>query len=208
MADERTTTPVDVITRYCRYSGSVLTRGFRLADVLSDQNTGILEMYRTLTAMPGRGSREVRWKEVALRKDDILLVIPKGDYEAPVRRRNCYVKKHRYGAMIAIPGFVLSGVVHFSSHATPVTLLDENSPLPAFLGLTDVTVHGSVYELLPSQCRVAIIRRRAIESVQLTDQPLTDYETLSREEQQSLPASCASGIRPADEAQTDGPMPV
>lgn len=183
MPDEQAITPVDVITRHCRYTGSVATRGFRLSDLLSDSRTSILEMRAALSTLAGDRSRDVRWKEVSVKKDRILLVIPKGSYEAPVRRRNYYQKKHHYGAMIVLPGCVLSGIVQVPSRATALTLLDETGPLPSFIGVTDVTVHGSVHDLLPSRCDVVILRRQAIESIQLTDQPLSRQEQVAGEQE-------------------------
>lgn len=187
MADERAVTPIDVITLYGRYSGSVVTRGYRLSDILSDQNSAVLDMWETLTTLAGDSSREVRWKEVVLRKNDILMVIPKGNHEAPIRRRNYHQKKHRYGAMIALPGCILSGIVHLSARATAVSVLDQNSPFPAFIGVTDVTIHGSTHGLLPPQCNVAIIRRQAIESIQLTAAPLPSLQTTPKQETSLVP---------------------
>ncbi len=174
MIDEQALAAVDVITQSCRYRGFVPTRGQRLSEVLGDPNSGVLRMTETLTTVAGSSSSDVRWQDVSLRKDDILLVIPTGDHEAPARRRNHYVKKHRYGAMIVLPGFVISGIVYLSSRVSVVTMLDASSSLPSFLGLTDVTVHRSGDGLLPAQCDVAIVRRPAIEAIELTDQPVGD----------------------------------
>ncbi len=174
MIDEQALAAVDVITQSCRYRGFVPTRGQRLSEVLGDPNSGVLRMTETLTTVAGSSSSDVRWKDVSVRKDDILLVIPTGDHEAPARRRNHYVKKHRYGAMIVLPGFVISGIVYLSSRVSVVTMLDESSSLPSFLGLTDVTVHRSGDGLLRAQYDVAIVRRPAIEAIELTDQPVGD----------------------------------
>jgi hypothetical protein len=107
-----------------------------------------------------------------LKKKDLLLVIPRGSHEAPIRRRNNYQKKERYGAVIALPGLVISGIVHLPPRASPWILLDKNAALPRFFGLTDVTIHSSIHRSAPAQCQTAILQRDAIESMQLTDKPL------------------------------------
>ena len=191
MAKEQTNATVDIVTRDSRHTGSVPSRGYRLSDVLNDPGTDVLEMHDVLTTMQGSLAKEVRWKELCLRKDRILLVVPKGEYEAPARRCNLYVKKNRYGAMIAIPGYVLSGIVHLPRRATAMSLLGESSQLPPFVGITNVTVQSAVNDLLCTQYNVAIVRRKAIESVQLTNQPLADQETSAKQEETSHPASCS-----------------
>ena len=190
MPGDQEITPVEVITRHCRYTGSLATRGHRVSDVLGDSNTQILEMRETLTRVVGTGSTDVRWKQVYLKKDRILMVIPKGSYEAPSRRCNKYVDKPRYGAMVIIPGNVLSGILHLPPRATPLMLLDEDSTLPRFMGMTDVTMHNSIHGVGGSHFDVVILRRLSIESVQLTSQPLPKQEVQSgTAEQEALSPS-------------------
>lgn len=176
MPGDQEITAVEVITRNCRYTGLVPTQGYRVSDILSDPSTDMLEMRETLTSVVAGRPTEVRWKQLVLKKDRILLVIPRGGYEAPTRRRNRYVEKHRYGAMIVLPGHVLSGIVHLPPRTTPLMLLDEESSLPTFMGVTGVTVHSSIRGLGASRLEVAIVRRSSIESVQLTAQPLPKRE--------------------------------
>ena len=169
-------TPVEVITQDCRYAGSLATRGQRVSDVLSDSTTEVLEMRETLTSVVGACSTDVRWKQVFLKKDRILMVVPKGNYEAPSRRRDRYVAKPRYGAMVILPGNVLSGILYLPPRSNPLMLLGKESPLPKFMGMTDVTIHNSVHGFETSHFDVVIVRRFAIESVQLTAQPLPKQE--------------------------------
>jgi len=190
MATELTNATVDIVTRDCRHAGSVPSHGYRLSDVLNNPGTDVLEMHDVLTTTQGSLSKEIRWKELCLRKDRILLVIPKGKYEAPARRCNLYMKKNRYGAMIAIPGCILSGIVHLPRRATAMSLLGDSSPLPPFIGITDVTVQSASNDLLSTHYNVAIVRRRAIEAVQLTHRPLADQETSVNLEETSLSEPC------------------
>jgi len=176
MPSDRMMTPVEIITRHCRYTGLLSTRGQRVSDILSAANTDILEMHETLTGIVGTSSTDVRWRQIYLKKKQILLVIPKGEYEAPARRSDRYVEKPRYGAMVILPGTVLSGILHLPPRTTPLMLLDESVSLPGFMGMTDVTVHNSVHGLGASQFEVVILRRLSIESVQLTAQPLPKKE--------------------------------
>ncbi len=172
MSDEQTTTEVDLITQHHHYSGLVLTRGLRLADVLSDARLGVLEIQEAVLRTEGVRPAELRCGQVFLKKRDLLLVLPKGSYEAPVRRCNYYQKKERYGAVVAMPGLLLSGVLHLPARANPWMLLDEDSGMAPFFGMTDVTVHGSIHRFAPSECDTAILRRGSIQALQLTEKPL------------------------------------
>jgi hypothetical protein len=176
MPSDQMMTPVEIITQHCRYTGLLSTRGQRVSDILGDVNSEILEMHETLTGIVGARSTDVRWRQVYLKKKQILLVIPKGEYEAPARRCDRYVEKPRYGAMVILPGTVLSGILHLPPRTTPLMLLDKGASLPSFMGMTEVTVHNSVHGLGASHFDVVILRRLSIESVQLTAQPLPKKE--------------------------------
>jgi hypothetical protein len=172
MSGNQMMTPVEVITRHCRYTGSLSTRGQRVSDILGDANTDVLEMHETLTGIVGAHTADARWRRLYLRKEQILLVIPKGEYEAPTHRCARYVDKPRYGAMLILPGTVMSGILHLPPRTAALTLLDEHAPLPNFMGITDVTVHNSIHGLGSSQFDVVIFRRLSIEALQLTAQPI------------------------------------
>lgn len=172
MTDQPETAAVDAITHYHRYSGRMVTRGFRIADVLNDSNSDLIEMHGVSTTAKAAVAREVRYDQVFLNKRHLLLVVPTGDYEAPMARRNKYVEKERYGAMIAVPGYTFTGILHLPIRSDAVTILGENTSLPAFLGLTGASVHVSLHEFLRPQCDVLILRRHAIESIQMTLMPL------------------------------------
>jgi hypothetical protein len=174
MPGEQAATPVDVITHHHHYSGLVRTEGVRLADILSDCRLEVLEMHETVLRTEGVRSAELRCGQILLKKKELLLAIPKGSYEAPVRRHNNYQKKERYGAVITMPGLLLSGVVHLPPRATPWMLLDDQAGLPRFFGVTNVTVHGSIHRFTPSQCDTVILHRELIEGVQLTERPLPE----------------------------------
>ena len=173
LQSEQKTTTVDAITLHHHYSGSMVTAGVRLSDVLSDGNLEVVEMRDVTIRSGGARSSELRCEELFLRKIDLLMVIPTGRHEAPTRRRNNYQKKDRFGAVIVMPGLIVSGIIHLPSRAT-VRMLFDDSGLSRFVGLTEVTVHSSTFGLTPSQCPTAIIRRWNIESVQLTARPLPE----------------------------------
>ena len=178
---DQATTLVDVITQHCRYTGSVENRGYRIADILSDPSSDILEMREARVNTGGAAGTDVRCKQILLKKSRILLVIPKGTYEAPIHRLHRYVEKDRYGAMIVLPGYILSGIVHLPARTLPWVILDKDTTLPSFIGVTDVTVHSAVHGFAPLQCDVAIVRRQSIESVQLAAKPLQKSEGISGE---------------------------
>jgi hypothetical protein len=174
MSDERATTEVDVLTDHHHYSGRLVHREVRLADILSDARFEVMELSDVVLRTEGVRSMELRCGHVLLKKQDVLLAIPRGSYEAPIRRRNNYQKRDRYAALIAVPGIVFSGVIYLPPRLDPRLILDENSGLPRFFGLTNVTVHGSIRRFAPSKCDTVIVRRGAIESVQLAPKPLPD----------------------------------
>lgn len=182
MQTEQAATPVDVITQHHHYSGLVVTRGVRVADILSDSRTDVLEMHDTVLRAEGVRPMELRCGEVLLKKNDFLLVIPKGTHEAPVRRRNNYQKKDRYGALITMPGLVLSGVIYLPPRATPWFLLDKNTGLTRFFGMTGVTVLNSIHRFTPSQSDTVILHRDWIQAVQLTERPLPQKEAADEDD--------------------------
>lgn len=179
MNSEKATMQADVITRDCWYAGEVANQGFRLADVLNEATTDILKMYETVTGIVGCEAANVRWKEVLLRKRNILMALPKGSHEAPIRRQNNFLDKNRYGAMIVLPGHVLSGIVYLPSRGNPLMLMEEASTLSSFIAVTDVTIHNSIHGFGSSHLKVAIIQRSFIESVQLTPKQLSKQEAVA-----------------------------
>ena len=190
MPGDQEFTPVEVITQHCRYTGSLATRGERVSDILSDSSTDVIEIHETLTNVVGAGATDVRWKQLFLKKEQILMVVPKGSYEAPLRRSYLYVEKPRYGAMVILPGTVLSGILHLPDRANPLMLLNEHSSLAGFVGMTGVTVHNSVHDLGEGGFEVVILRRLAIESLQLTARPIPRQEAVDgTAEQGDLSAS-------------------
>ena len=176
MGSEHATISVDLITRDCWYSGSLANRGFRLADVLNERTSDTLTMHDTVSGVVGTSSANVHWKEVLLRKNGILMAIPKGSYEAPLRRQNNFVERNRYGAMIVLPGHVISGIVYLPPRGSAMMLLDENSTMSGFIAVTDVTVHSSIHSFPAPRLGVAIVQRKFIESLQLTPQSLPRHE--------------------------------
>ena len=174
MSGEQETVLAELITQNHRYSGAIEVQGRRLADVLSDARLDILEMQQVL--MTGAGARpvEIRCGQVLIKKKDVLIALPRGVYEAPVRRRNNYKKKQRFGAMVVLCGYTLSGVIYLPARTRPWALIDPKSELSNFFGLTDVTLHGSPNSLIPSHSDTAIIQRQAIEAMQLSAQPLPE----------------------------------
>jgi len=172
MTDHPGTAAVDVITHFHRYSGRMVTRGHRIADVLNDSNSDLIEIHEVSVATGAAVTRDVRYDRVFLNKRHLLLVVPTGDYEAPMARLNKYVEKERYGAMITVPGHTFAGILHLPIRSDAVTLLGENTSLPAFLGLTEVSVHVSLHEFLRPEPDVLIFRRHAIESIEMTPMPL------------------------------------
>lgn len=168
----QTLAPVEIITHHHRYCGLVPISGHRIADVLADSRTDLFELRKAVVSTIGSREKGMKFEEVSLKKNCILMVLVHGEHEAPVRRRNNYVERECYGAVIVLSGYVLSGVLHVSSRPAPSWLLTQNSALPSFLGMTNVTFHSSMDDRLPAECGVAIVQRQFIEAVDLGARPL------------------------------------
>ncbi len=154
------------------YRGYVLNEDRRLAEVLSDSNKTILELHDATVAGAGVRPVEVRCGSINLLKKDFLLVIPEGRHEAPVRRCNNFQQKVQYGAVLTMAGYVLSGMVHLPTRATPWMLLDEDANVADFFGMTGITIHSAPHDWAPKHCDVAVVRRGAIEALHMTSAPV------------------------------------
>jgi hypothetical protein len=174
MSSKKTIIAADLITEHHHYSGLVHAEERRLADILADHNLNVLEMNQVTLHPSGTRRRELKLERMLVKKDHLLIAIPKGSYEAPISRSNKYQRKGRHDATIVLSGNVLTCVVHIPPLIKPWALVDQTSDLPAFFGVTDVTFHSSSHELMPERCDTAIIRRQAIESLELSAVPLSD----------------------------------
>jgi len=88
MPSQKTIIAVDLITEHHHYSGLVYAEGRRLADVLTDHGLDVLEMNQvTLTTVGARPS-EFKLEKMLVKKNRLLMAIPKGSYEAPINHNN------------------------------------------------------------------------------------------------------------------------
>lgn len=166
MGDEDHTALIDVVTASHRYSGRLVSRGYRVADVLCDTQTDIVQMFDVVVTSAG-GSSSIRCGDLLLTKEQILLALPRGGHEAPARRLNKFTRQDQYQAIVVVPGHILSGLIHLPPRTTSATLLAKDVSLPNFLAMTQVTVHDGPGGLMPAACPVALIRRAMISAVEL-----------------------------------------
>lgn len=179
MSTKETIIAAELITEHHHYFGLVNGKGRRMADVLADHNLDVLEMNQVTLNTIGDRPIEMKLEKMLVKKDHVLMAIPKGAYEAPVRRSNNYQKKGRHNATIVLAGHVLSCVIHMPTLLKPWALVDQKSDLPAFFGVTDVTLRSSSHVLIPEKCDTAIIRREAIESMEISAMTLTDQQAVA-----------------------------
>ncbi len=172
MPGANTVIAADLITEHHHYSGLVYAEGRRLADVLADRNHSVLEMNEVTLTTIGPQPAELKLDKMLVKKDHVLLAIPKGSYEAPIRRNNNYQKKEQHEAIIVLASHVLKCMVHVPTRMKPWTIVDRESDFPAFFGVTSVSLYSSSHGMLPKQCETAIVRRDAIESLELSSLPL------------------------------------
>jgi hypothetical protein len=165
MFDEKDTAPVEVVTRDHRYSGWLVNRGSRIADVLGD-NSDVVQLYDA--AVLGRlEATGLRCGDLCLRKDQILFVAPQGSHEAPAKRLNKLSKNDRFQAIVVIEGYVLAGLMHLPPRTTAAVVLAGNVALPRFLAMTSVVAQDSATNE-PMRFDVVVLRRAAIEAVELS----------------------------------------
>ena len=176
MSTKETTVATELITEHHHYRGLVHTEGRRLADVLADRHLDMLEMNQVRLNTTGARPIEIQLDRILIKKDNVLIAIPKGAYEAPVNRSNRYQKKERHNVTIVLAGHVVSCVVHMPPRVKPWALVYEGIDLPAFFGVTDATLHGSSHFPIPERCDTLIIRRRAIEAMEVSAAPLPDQQ--------------------------------
>lgn len=160
-------THVDLLTRTHRYTGTVATHGFRLADQLNSGSSSILEIEDVLVSSQGIRPTELRAPHLLMRKQDVLAAFLAGDHEAPLRRSNNRVERRRHGAMFILPDLMLSGIIHLPGRVPPDAFLATTSVLPTFLALTTPTIHSSSFPIMEQEYEVAIIRREWIEALEL-----------------------------------------
>ena len=184
MAIENATMSAEVLTRDFRYQGQVDTRGVRLADTLSDPRVGLFEM-RDATIRPrdGRG-KAIRCHQVSIRKNEILLAFPQGSHEAPLKRLNYHAERQQHAAVVVLPGYLLMGVIQLPDRATSLTVMGEQSTMPAFLAMIDVAVRPSGGDELAEQTPVAIFARESIQALYLAGEIAREL-TSPREEAKS-----------------------
>jgi hypothetical protein len=161
-------TTVDLVTRSHRYVGRIDTHGYRMADVMNDNTSSILEMEDVLVISQGLRPAELRAPHLLLRKQEVIAVLLAGDHEAPIRRSNNRVERRRHGAMIMMPGLMLSGIIHLPARITAEAFFTPNSLLPSFLALTNVTIHNSTFNLVEQSYDVVIVRREYMDATELS----------------------------------------
>ena len=179
MSTKDTIIAAELITEHHHYSGLVHAEGRRLADVLADHSLDVLEMNQVTLSTMGARAIGQKLEKMLVRKDRVLMAIPKGAYEAPVSRSNNYQKKGRHNATIVVAGHVLSCVIYMPALSKPWALVNQKSDLPAFFGVTDVTLRSSSHDLIPEKCNTAIIRREAIESMEVSATALPNRQATS-----------------------------
>lgn len=165
-----------VVTRDHQYRGEIVIRGRRLADVLSDPHWDMVEMCNARLRVADAEQPEVSCGQLLVAKTEILMVVPQGPHEAPIRRHNNYQPRRFYPVTVVLPGYVLTAVAHLPERASPRTLVDDSAGLPTFLGLTEVTLHGTASLLVGPKCDTVIVNRRRIEAAELSQRPVPKPE--------------------------------
>ncbi len=179
---------VDCISLHHHYRGWLRAGGGRLSDELSDARSDSLVLRDVKITAAGRNAPSLECSELTLLKERILIAMPQDSHERPaVQRLTRFQKKERHGIVVALPGHLLSGIIHLPSRALSWSVLRESGAVSRFMGITDVTVHNAVFRLMPQNCPVAIVQRDAVEAIELTAAPLRDVAPIeSLVEQHSM----------------------
>ncbi len=174
MAIDRNTICVEVFSSSCCYQGLVVNRGIRLADMLSDPTSDLLEIQDVVVHPHGYPSAGIRCPQVLIKKSEVLAVIPQGNFPPPEWRTNLRGTKNQYGVCLVLPGYLLMGVVQLPERSGRLTLLSGQSTLPSFVAVGSVILHTSVPGCEPQNHECAIIRRESIEAIHLTPELTND----------------------------------
>jgi hypothetical protein len=168
MAHNQTRTSVELRTGSHCYTGLVATEGYRLADALNDASSDLLELEDVSVRALGTDSQGQHSPQLHLKKSAILLAIPKGTYEAPVRRIGAHVRKPKYPVIATLPGCVVSGQLSLSGQVGLLTVIGANSTLPRFIAVTDAKIDSSHTGEPPLSCDTVIVQRERIEAMHLS----------------------------------------
>jgi hypothetical protein len=169
MNQDPVTTTVEVYTHHHIYQGLLENRGHRLADLLNTATTNIVELQEVSIRLPGNERSEpAQCERLQIRKDQIIMARPTGEYEAPMRRVFCYTDKPKYSAWVVLPGYVLRGTIYMPERANSMFILREGGVLPSFVALTGVSVQPAGWAASPFQVPVMIFCRRFVEAAYVT----------------------------------------
>lgn len=172
-------TKAEIFTQHHRYCGMVMTRGYRLSDAMNDPSTELVEIRDAQISQPTNPQlRPLESPQLMLKKDAIVLAMPTGSYEAPARRIYSFVEKQRYVAQVVVPGYTMVGTIHLPSRANPWVLMSESGPTPSFVPITDATVRFAGADVEPLHSKVIIFRRQFIESLFVSERPLSPQSLL------------------------------
>lgn len=181
MAVDRNTISVEVFSSTCCYQGQVLNRGIRLADMLGDPTSDLLELQDVIVHPHGYPSAGVRCPQVLVKKSEVLVVVPQGNFPPPERRSEVRGTKNQFGVLLVLPGYLVMGVVQLPERSGPLTLLSAQSTLPSFVAVGSVILHASVPGCEPQDHEWAIIRRNSIEAIHLSPELTEDDLNPSRD---------------------------
>jgi hypothetical protein len=172
-------TSVEVFTPSCHCHGKVFNRNLCLAEFLSDPASDLLRVADASLQLHGSHSNRFRCAEVLVRKSEVLMTIPLGQGQPPLRRVGPRPKKNRHGVLLVLPGHVLMGIVQLPERSDPLALLSQGSTLSSFVGLTDAVLYNAASGEASRNFEVAIVRRASIEAIYL------DAGTVGNSEQSS-----------------------
>jgi hypothetical protein len=179
MVQESNFVSADIYTQYHRYAGQVATKGNRLADLLNDPTTDVLELQNVRVSQPtNHAANAIECTQLQLKKDVIQLAIPTGSYEAPGKRLYSYVEKQHFLAHMMLPGYNLVGTVHLPSRVNHWAFLCDGGPTPSFIAMTDVTIRVAAQNAEQIHTKVVIFKRQFIESLFISERPEGSHSIL------------------------------
>jgi hypothetical protein len=168
MIDKSAKTPVEVVTRSHMFTGLLAVEGYRVADALNGSASEMIDLEAAVVRPLGRDAGEFHCPQICLKKTAVVMAIPQGVYEAPVRRLGSRVLRQKCPASIVLPGLSVSGILHLPSHVGTVAVVGPNSTLARFIAVTDAKVDGLVTGGSLSSHEVVIVQRDLIEAIYLS----------------------------------------
>lgn len=137
---EQLQTAAMLMTTNHRVVGRIGTVGQRISDVLNNKLNTCLKVYSAdLFRHTDADASFSHFSAVTIPKSKIHLVLLREEvHEAPTKRLYGYVQKDIYPTFLTVPGYEITGAIHFTSLQKPEVFLTDT--ITSFVPVTQATI--------------------------------------------------------------------